>query len=88
MNKLHPKIEGFYNTILNLKAEKILSHEVLQLLHDKEATATEVSCVLHMGFDIDVDEAYMFAISSKLFPREEINEIVYQTFLYFYYGAD
>lgn len=85
MKSLHPKIDDFFRVILVSKPDTILSEQVLKILKSKEATATEAAIVLHMGFDVDLDEASDFVAISNMFPYEEVNDVAYQTFLYLYY---
>lgn len=83
--KLHPKILELSNVIKAHKPNTLLSIETLNILLEHGATATEAAITLHLGFDIEDEEASKFVLESHLFPPEEINDSAYATFTYMYY---
>lgn len=85
MKKLHPRIEELYDSLKKLNPSDLLSTEVLCFLEDQGASATEATMVLHLGYEVGLEDAERCIFSSNIFPAEEINDTAYQTFTYLYY---
>lgn len=83
--KLHPRIKALYEALQGLNPSELLSMEVLSFLKEKDATATEATMVLHLGYEIKLEDAEDFVFDSNVFPKEEISDTAYQTFTYLYY---
>jgi hypothetical protein len=86
--KLHPKIREFISLINEAGINKFVGNEkqVLTILKNNCATQTEAVIVIHLGFGISLDESESIVFPSKIWEREDLQDIAYQTFLYMNYN--
>ena len=82
---LHPVIQKF-SLLIQDEENDLLSDVVLNKLLEAGATATEATMVLHLAFDVNLENAEEFVFNSGIFPKEEINDVAYKTYEYLYYN--
>lgn len=88
--KVHPKICKYIDLLKKAGVSQIKNNEekVLTLLKKDGATQTEAIITLHLGFNIDMGESEKIVFPSKIWERESLQDIAYQTFLYMNYNPD
>jgi hypothetical protein len=86
---IHPKIENFISLLRN--NEYYVSNDIdknaLRILKENGSTATEAVITLHQGFGFSkMEEVEKFVYDSELWAGEDLQDIMYQTFLYMNYN--
>lgn len=86
--KIHPKIRHLIDCIHEAGIDDVSGNEtkVLSILKNTEATQTEAVITIHLGFNVVLAEAEKIVYPSKVWGREELSDIAYQTFLYMNYN--
>lgn len=86
--KVHPKISRFINLINNSGLIELTANDkqVLAILKDNGATQTEAGITIHFAFGISLGDAEKIVYPSKVWERESLEDIAYQTFLYMNYN--
>lgn len=80
---MHKRIKQLFEVLSSQGFGDILGNDSLTFLKNYGATATEVAITLSLGFDIPEEEADKSVRVSNIFSVEDVNEIAYQTFMYF-----
>ena len=86
--KIHPRIRDFIDLLKVAGIENVSGNEeqILAILKNSGATQTEAIITLHLGFNIVDEEAEKIVYPSKIWEREDLQDIAYQTFLYMNYN--
>ncbi|MCD2424472.1 hypothetical protein LQ567_16955 [Niabella pedocola] len=62
--------------------------KILMLLKQNGATQTEAIIAYHIKFGVPLDDVEKLVYPSSIWEKESLQEIAYQTFLYFNYNPD
>ena len=86
--RIHPQIRKFIDVLKEAGIDELSGKEkeALSILKDNGATQTEAVITIHLGFNIILGEAEKIVYPSKVWEREDLQDIAYQTFLYMNYN--
>ena len=62
--------------------------KTLMLLKQNGATQTEAIIAYHIKFEVALEDVEKLVYSSNIWEKESLQDIAYQTFLYFNYNHD